>query len=149
MKVLKRGLRQSNYSLVNNWGNYGIPHRFLLDWTFDDCREVAGKELTILDAGFYGDNPDRRKFDGRFISSDIPRILQVWWRGLWWKRARRKFDYINMVGQLLSVFQFLLRLSDYYSSTVETVRAVCGLYVGAYWLERCYGWLTIVVNSQR
>lgn len=28
-----------------------------------------------------------------YFWSDIWRILQAWWRGLWWKRARRKFDY--------------------------------------------------------
>ena len=28
-----------------------------------------------------------------YFWSDIWRILQVWWCGLWWKRARRKFDY--------------------------------------------------------
>ena len=28
-----------------------------------------------------------------YFWSDIWRILQAWWCGLWWKRARRKFDY--------------------------------------------------------
>ena len=28
-----------------------------------------------------------------YFWSDILRILQAWWCGLWWKRARRKFDY--------------------------------------------------------
>ena len=28
-----------------------------------------------------------------YFWSDIWRILQAWWRGLWCKRARRKFDY--------------------------------------------------------
>ena len=28
-----------------------------------------------------------------YFWQDIQRVLIVWWRGLWWKRARRKFDY--------------------------------------------------------
>ncbi len=28
-----------------------------------------------------------------YFWSDIWRVLSAWWRGLWWKRARRQFDY--------------------------------------------------------
>lgn len=28
-----------------------------------------------------------------YFWQDIQRVLIAWWRGLWWKRARRKFDY--------------------------------------------------------
>ena len=28
-----------------------------------------------------------------YFWGDIWRVLHVWWRGLWWKRARRQFDY--------------------------------------------------------
>ena len=28
-----------------------------------------------------------------YFWSDIWRVLSAWWQGLWWKRARRKFDY--------------------------------------------------------
>lgn len=28
-----------------------------------------------------------------YFWSDIWRVLRAWWRGLWWKRARRSFDY--------------------------------------------------------
>ena len=28
-----------------------------------------------------------------YFWSDIWRVLSAWWRGLWWGRARRKFDY--------------------------------------------------------
>ncbi len=29
-----------------------------------------------------------------YFWSDIWRVLSAWWRGLWWKRARRQFDYV-------------------------------------------------------
>lgn len=28
-----------------------------------------------------------------YFWQDIQRVLVAWWRGLWWKRARRQFDY--------------------------------------------------------
>ena len=28
-----------------------------------------------------------------YFWQDIQRVLIAWWRGLWWRRARRKFDY--------------------------------------------------------
>ena len=28
-----------------------------------------------------------------YFWQDIQRVLIAWWRGLWWKRARRRFDY--------------------------------------------------------
>ena len=28
-----------------------------------------------------------------YFRDDIWRVLSAWWRGLWWKRARRQFDY--------------------------------------------------------
>ena len=28
-----------------------------------------------------------------YFWNDIWRVLSAWWRGLWWGRARRKFDY--------------------------------------------------------
>ena len=29
-----------------------------------------------------------------YFWGDIWRVLSAWWRGLWWKRARRQFDYV-------------------------------------------------------
>ena len=71
-----------------------------------------------------------------YFWSDIWRILQAWWRGLWWKRARRKFDYkygwaiiIGSLPILSSSAQFLLRLSVCCSSTkLKQFFAVCGLW---------------------
>lgn len=28
-----------------------------------------------------------------YFWQDIWRVLSAWWRGLWWRRARRSFDY--------------------------------------------------------
>ena len=79
-----------------------------------------------------------------YFWQDIWRVLSAWWRGLWWKRARRAFDYMYgwaiIIGSV-PIALIGLTFKDEIETVLRSLWFVAGaliLWSGVMWLADRY-----------
>lgn len=80
-----------------------------------------------------------------YFWQDIWRVLSAWWRGLWWRRARRSFDYTYGWAIILGSVPIAavgLAFKDEIETVLRSLWFVAGaliIWSGVMWLADKYG----------